>query len=177
MKRIWQGITTLIALLLLSTVALAQVGQSYDLSWNSLETGETSSGGVYSLEGTAGAPATEALSGGSYSMQSGFVVDVCRATNQLMASGEIATNKMRLSWDSLTDSTGYDVYRSENEPYFVPTAVFEANISSPWDDLSGTAVGDATRHHFYVIRAHGDCGILSDSLRIGEFDFEIEPGS
>ncbi|BCX02708.1 MAG: hypothetical protein KatS3mg053_0646 [Candidatus Roseilinea sp.] len=73
MKRIF---SLLAALLLLSAgVAVAQTGGSYDLTWNTIDSGGAtfSTGGGYSLGGTVGqADAGATLSGGSYTLQGGF---------------------------------------------------------------------------------------------------------
>ncbi len=64
-----------IALLLLpASVALAQSGGGYDLTWNTVDGGgyTWSTGGGYALGGTAGQPDAGALSGGGYTLLGGF---------------------------------------------------------------------------------------------------------
>ena len=63
-----------IVLFLPVTVALAQSGGIYDLSWSSLDGGgyTFSSGGAYTLGGTIGQPDAGLLSGGSYTLGAGF---------------------------------------------------------------------------------------------------------
>ncbi len=70
----WSVIPTLIlALLVVASVALAQTGGSYDLTWSTLDGGGgTSSGGSYSLSGTIGQPDAGVMSGGSYTLTGGF---------------------------------------------------------------------------------------------------------
>ena len=64
---------TLLALLLLSGVALAQSGGGYDLSWNTIDGGGTfSAGGGYSLGGTIGQADAGTLSGAGYTLSGGF---------------------------------------------------------------------------------------------------------
>ncbi|HVF73356.1 MAG TPA: hypothetical protein VM940_17270 [Chthoniobacterales bacterium] len=64
------------ALLLLGVVpqAISQSGGAYDLTWNTIDGGGTTSatGGNYSLGGTIGQPDAGASSGGAYSLTSGF---------------------------------------------------------------------------------------------------------
>jgi len=61
----------LLALLLVSGVVLA--AGSYDLSWHTVDGGGgESSGGTYTLHGTAGQPDAGTLSGGTYSLSGGF---------------------------------------------------------------------------------------------------------
>jgi hypothetical protein len=53
---------------------LAQSGGGYDLSWNTVDGGggPFSTGGVYSLGGTAGQPDAGLLSGEGYTLAGGF---------------------------------------------------------------------------------------------------------
>lgn len=64
----------LAALLLLTSFALAQSGNGYDLTWNTVDGGghTFSSGGDYSLGGTIGQPDAGVLSGGDYALVGGF---------------------------------------------------------------------------------------------------------
>jgi len=61
-------------LLLAAIPVLAQSGGGYDLSWNTVDGGGEafSTGGVYSLGGTAGQPDAGLLTGGAYSLGGGF---------------------------------------------------------------------------------------------------------
>lgn len=55
------------------SVAVAQVGDGYDLSWNTIDGGGgTSSGGSFSLSGTAGQFDAGVLTGGTYTLIGGF---------------------------------------------------------------------------------------------------------
>jgi hypothetical protein len=64
----------LAAFLLLASVALAQSGGGYDLSWNTVDGGgyTFSAGGDYTLGGTIGQPDAGELSGGGYILGGGF---------------------------------------------------------------------------------------------------------
>ena len=64
----------LVALLLLSSVARAQSGGGYDLTWSTVDGGgyTWSEGGGYSLGGTVGQPDAGVLSGGDYTLAGGF---------------------------------------------------------------------------------------------------------
>ena len=67
--------TLLVVLLsLLSSVALAQTGGGYDLTWSTIDGGgyTFSEGGGYSLGGTIGQPDAGVLSGGGYTLAGGF---------------------------------------------------------------------------------------------------------
>jgi hypothetical protein len=63
-----------LALVLIVSPALAQTGNGYDLSWSTVDGGGgESSGGGYTLMGTAGQPdAGPLLSGGGYTLTGGF---------------------------------------------------------------------------------------------------------
>ena len=65
----------LACLVLLAAVpALAQSGGMYDLSWSTVDGGghTFSTGGVYSLGGTAGQPDAGLMTGGVYTLGGGF---------------------------------------------------------------------------------------------------------
>ena len=59
---------------LVASVALAQTGGGYDLTWSTIDGGgyTWSEGGGYSLGGTAGQPDAGVLSGGGYTLAGGF---------------------------------------------------------------------------------------------------------
>jgi hypothetical protein len=61
-------------LLLGASSVLAQSGEGYDLTWSTLDGGggTFSTGGGYSLGGTAGQPDAGLLSGGVYTLAGGF---------------------------------------------------------------------------------------------------------
>jgi len=65
---------TLTALLLLASVARAQSGGGYDLTWSTVDGGGAtwSEGGGYALGGTVGQPDAGVLSGGGYTLAGGF---------------------------------------------------------------------------------------------------------
>jgi hypothetical protein len=73
-KRIVVATAALLALLLLASVALAQEGCPYDLSWSTVDGGGQtfSSGGAYRLGGTIGQPDARCMEGGIYLLCGGF---------------------------------------------------------------------------------------------------------
>lgn len=77
-KRAWGrgarlGIFLLAIQLLLASVALAQSGGGFDLSWFTVAgSGGSSQGGVYAVSDTLGQPEAGSSSGGLYSVQDGF---------------------------------------------------------------------------------------------------------
>ena len=73
-KRSGVALGALLALLLVTPVALAQSGDGYDLSWSTVDGGgyTFSSGGDYELGGTAGQHDAGCASGGDYTICGGF---------------------------------------------------------------------------------------------------------
>ncbi|MFN0149299.1 MAG: FlgD immunoglobulin-like domain containing protein [bacterium] len=72
---IYRGGAALVALAILhATAAGAQVGGAYDLSWNTIDPGGVtgSSGGAYTLDGTAAQLDAGTHSGGAYVLTGGF---------------------------------------------------------------------------------------------------------
>jgi hypothetical protein len=63
-----------IGFLLVTGMALAQVGDDYDLTWNTVDGGGItfSQGGTYVLAGTVGQPDAGVMRGGSYVLGGGF---------------------------------------------------------------------------------------------------------
>jgi hypothetical protein len=73
-KRTGMALGALVAMLLVTSAALAQGGGGYDLSWSTVDGGgyTFSSGGDYELGGTAGQHDAGCLGGGTYLLCGGF---------------------------------------------------------------------------------------------------------
>lgn len=73
-KRTAVAAGALLALLLVTSSALAQGGGPYDLSWSTVDGGgyTFSVGGAYGLGGTIGQPDAGCMSGGDYALCGGF---------------------------------------------------------------------------------------------------------
>jgi len=73
-KRTALLVSLLLASLAFTTIALAQSGGGYDLTWSTVDGGgyTWSEGGGYSLGGTVGQPDAGVLSGGGYTLAGGF---------------------------------------------------------------------------------------------------------
>src|SRR5689334_16686280 len=68
----------------LASAARAQSGGGYDLSWSTVDGGGTrSTGGVYTVQGTAGQPDAGAQAGGSYTAGGGFWAALTEALHRL----------------------------------------------------------------------------------------------
>jgi hypothetical protein len=69
-------ISIVIALLIVS-IAVAQTGSGYDLTWNTIDGGGgTSTGGGYTLAGTFGQADAGVQSGSGYTMTGGFWIGI-----------------------------------------------------------------------------------------------------
>jgi len=73
-KRSGMALGAVLALLLVTSVALAQGGGPYDLSWGTVDGGgyTFSAGGDYQLGGTIGQPDAGCMEGGTYRLCGGF---------------------------------------------------------------------------------------------------------
>jgi hypothetical protein len=82
----------------------------------------------------------------------------------------------RLSWPTVTGVDGYHIYR-DTIPYFTPSgAPYATATAGPYDDVG--ALGNIATNYFYVIRSACTNGFESvNSVRVGEFDFEIVRGA
>ncbi|MEM7119305.1 MAG: right-handed parallel beta-helix repeat-containing protein, partial [Chloroflexota bacterium] len=69
------------------------------------------------------------------------------------------------------------IYRSINDPYFTPSTSYDQIIGNLWADGDNDEIGNVAENHFYLVRGQNECGYGGDSKRVGEFDFEIVPGS
>ncbi len=106
-------------LLLLTRGAGAQVGGDLDLTWSTVDGGGAtwSSGGAFSLGGTAGQPDAGPLIGGAFRMvQSGFWHDDNSPTAVRLARFEArpAGTGIRVEWETASevDNVGFHLYRS-----------------------------------------------------------------
>lgn len=69
----WMIVVVLIGILAFSSVAQAQTGGGYDLTWNTFDGGGgTVAGGAYTLDGTIGQADAGSLSGGGYTLNGGL---------------------------------------------------------------------------------------------------------
>jgi hypothetical protein len=58
--------------IVITSVAIAQTGNNYDLTWNSNYSGDVSSSGPYTLISTIGQPEASLVSGGAFELTGGF---------------------------------------------------------------------------------------------------------
>ena len=174
MKRILP-ILSLFVVLLTATVFVFAQGNTLDLIWYTFDGGGgNSSGNDFVLNGTIGQTDAGLLSGDDFTFYGGFWQIDCPLPEAVVPSVAIVDSSIQLSWAS--NSNGFEIYRSINDPYFAPNTVYAADDASPWIDPDTDEVGNILENHTYLIRAVGNCGESQDSKRIGEFDFPIVPG-
>ncbi len=107
-----------------------------------------------------------------------FVHLPCSAPNAPVISITQVETQVQLAWPSVTDSIAYIVYRSSNTPYFTPASpAYATTFSNSWLDPDTTSIGDVADNYFYIVRAASLCGLSADSNRVGEFDFQLLPGT
>jgi hypothetical protein len=171
-RRLMIPLLVLIFMASLAWLAYAQAGDGFEIPWSSVDGGGgISTDGNFTLGAAIGQPDAGQMSGGDYELQGGFwqcLTDAVTATG--IASGG---TDVQLSWSAA--AAGANVYRGADDPYFVPGSPYASGVTSTWTD-SGAA-GDPGTNYTYVIRADGDCGESGNSVRLGEFDFPLLPGS
>jgi hypothetical protein len=109
------------------------------------------------------------------------------AVSDLEASND--DGKVKLEWaeveldtfgQSITDAT-YNIYRSQDAPYFLPTAADVADApgltSQDWTDLDTTVLTNPTHSTYYVAKAIYQGLRSGPSNRVGVFVFGVVPGS
>src|SRR6266850_7588088 len=91
-------------------------GQSYDISWFTIDGGGgTSTGGVYSVSGTIGQPDAGHMTGANYAVDGGFwgLISVVQTPGSpLLTIARTATNTLAVSWPS--PSTGFSLQQNTN---------------------------------------------------------------
>jgi hypothetical protein len=117
-RRLFTLLLALVLTLLVTTIALAQSGGTYNLEWNTFDGGGVtfSTGGAYSVGGTAGQPDAGSMSGGSYALSGGFWLANTSPTAAYLVSfsARVNENNVRLKWvtNSERETNGYQVWRS-----------------------------------------------------------------
>jgi len=145
MRRIPQVVVLItLTILLLVSVALAQTGNGFDLTWFTVDGGgSTSSGGPYVLSGTIGQSDAGGLSGGSYMLVGGFwsaFTEKPTAIDLLSFAAEAGADHVMLAWETSTevDNAGFNLWRSEatDGPY---AKVNDVLIPAEGDAVSGAS--------------------------------------
>ena len=101
------------ALFSLVSVANAQTGGPYDLSWHNIGPGGSASGGSYSLDASIGQPDAATMSGGPYTLTGGFLPGgpACALAGDLNGDGQVTVLDIQMiagAWPQATASFPYD---------------------------------------------------------------------
>src|SRR5438477_8423650 len=120
-NQLWRNLISLA--LLLAAGAFPARAQSYSIDWFTIDGGGgTSSGGVYAVRGTIGQPDAGTLSGGSYTLESGFWPGIV-----VPATGEAPTmfiqfsgNNVVISWSPATPGFTLEEKDSLSLPSWLP---------------------------------------------------------
>ena len=119
-RKFFTPFPALVVAFLITTVALAQSGGMYDLSWNVFDGGGAtfSTGGAYSLGGTAAQPEAGEMNGGIYSLTGGFwqTLDTATAIDLVSFDARFKNDHVNLEWVTASEreTMGYNVWRSAN---------------------------------------------------------------
>ena len=168
-----------IAWLAYVSLAQAQSGGGYDLTWHTLDGGGIirSEGGDYTLGGTMGQPdAGQPMSGGIYTLQGGFWHRHC-APVAVQVDITCQGTQAQLAWTPDDANMAYDIYR-DTRPYFDPDPDTKVDTDSDglWLDPLANTCGDISTNYYYQVRA--TCiGAHADANHCAEFDFALVPGS
>ncbi len=98
----------------------------------------------------------------------------------------LAGNAIPLSWAENAANQSYEVWRSA-APYFSPGAAGAEILANAPTDCTHSggvftcvdpgAAGNPAAHRFYLVRAGNGTNAAADSIRVGEFDFALQPGN
>src|SRR3954469_25060903 len=120
--------------------ALGLNAQSYAIDWHKVAGGGgTSTGGVYSVSGTAGQPDTGSMIGGNYVLVGGYssLIAIVPTTGApTLTIFRTTTNTVVVSWPS--PSTGFNPEQINNL------------ISGTWISAPETVVDDGTKKYIVV---------------------------
>ena len=138
---------------LLSLLAAGVAGVAsaqYSIDWSTMDGGGgTSTGGVYSVSGTIGQPDAGKMSGGNYSVDSGFwglIAAVQTPGAPLLSIARTTTNTVAVFWSS--PSTGWTLQQNTNS---VASVNWSNVVTTPTDDDTNKTVivNPPTGNRFY----------------------------
>ena len=151
-----------------STLAVAQTGGDFDLSWSSIQSGESSSGGAFTLNSSIGQAVAGDSSGGDFALHAGF--QQCHTETPAVLDIAHNSSDVAINWAG----SDANVYRAANTPYFEATTAAVYAAPSPWKDIGAVTSGE---NYTYLIRNLNGCGESANSTRVGTFHFALTPGN
>lgn len=129
----------MLLLVVSAAIVYAQVGGGFDLSWNSINSGATqnSTDGFYSLNASAGEPASGDMGDGFYSVQGGFLNDIVAGTTATITPPATATSTVTRTPSATASATSA---AATGTPTRTPTAVLTSTrTGTPTATRTGTA--------------------------------------
>jgi len=113
-----------------------------------------------------------------------FKFDNCCGGSESDVDGlkvEKSSANVVLSWDEARGVSEYKIYRSTNDAYFTPApsnllATVDSSTTSYTDN---NATGSSSENYYYKVMAVDSCPPEAANYveRVGEFDFDLVPGS
>lgn len=156
--------------------ARAQSGGGFSLTWNTAPGGGgASTGGQFTLQGTAGQKQAVSMQGGVFSVVPGYQQPECTAgaAEDVTVVATLDGSDVTLTWVHQAANGAYEIYRG-SQPGFIPgPATLLATVFAPQATYTDEgAAGDPAAHRYYVVRPK--CGGLwGEANRTGAFSFEI----
>ena len=96
-------------------------------------------------------------------------------------------NAVNLKWYQTAPNSTYEVWRNltQTNPYFTPgvesglrQTLSASNVGIAINYPEAGAAGDPANNRYYLVRGiNGSDGVAATSQRIGEFSFDLQPGT
>jgi len=156
------------------------------VQYSSLSDPATALVGIENSDGSSGFTYSKAVTDGlalKYTPFSGMPpsCDPAVAPNPVTIE-KSGTSDAQLRWQHVDPNAAYEIWR-DTAPYFDPAAgegtlrSTEQAVPGEMTYLDTGAVGSWDENHFYVIRGYLNGGVSDPSNRVGEFDFQLIPGT
>lgn len=163
--------------LTMTSWVLAQDGNLFMLqAGGSHGGGGQSSNGRFTVYGSVEPQDNTALSGGDFQVTGGNWSAVCLKPSEV-AEVAIALHNAQIELRWTSSAVQFAIYRANNDPYFMPSSVYDTDEQAPWLDSDTSGIGDTANNYTYLILASNVCGQSGFSQRVGEFDFAIQAGN
>ncbi len=156
------------------------------IQYQSLSMPDDATVGVENSDGSSGVRYTGTVTDTMTILFSPFsgqppICDPAAAPNPVAIEKSGASDVL-LRWQHVDPNSAYEVWRATS-PYFDPAAgeglllSTEPATAGEMTYLDAGALGDHTQNYFYVLRGYLNNGTSDPSNRVGEFDFQLVPGT